>query len=196
MHDQAAPPSPALPPPLLSAAAGNMLLAAFAFSIMNIFVKQLDRIPVMEIVFMRCLVSALFCGVGLWRVRGGLGGEQPRALSRARHLRHDRALRVFRHRAHMPLATAVTIQYLSPIFTAFIGVFVLGKMCGRCSGSSTARVRGRVCAQGLRRGCVDVLSAAGNFSALFASVAYNLARRLREQEHPLVVVLHFQLVGV
>ena len=27
-------------------------------------------------------------------------------------------------------------------------------------------------------------------------MAYNLVRRLKEQEHPLVVVLHFQLVGV
>jgi drug/metabolite transporter (DMT)-like permease len=27
-------------------------------------------------------------------------------------------------------------------------------------------------------------------------VAYNLVRRLKEREHPLVVVLHFQLVGV
>jgi drug/metabolite transporter (DMT)-like permease len=36
----------------------------------------------------------------------------------------------------------------------------------------------------------------GVVSAACAAVAYNLVRRLKEQEHPLVVVLHFQLVGV
>jgi drug/metabolite transporter (DMT)-like permease len=36
----------------------------------------------------------------------------------------------------------------------------------------------------------------GIASAVCAAVAYNLVRRLKEQEHPLVVVLHFQLVGV
>jgi drug/metabolite transporter (DMT)-like permease len=34
------------------------------------------------------------------------------------------------------------------------------------------------------------------FSAVGSGVAYNLVRRLKEREHPIVVVLHFQLVGV
>lgn len=36
----------------------------------------------------------------------------------------------------------------------------------------------------------------GVVSAVGSAVAYNLVRRLKEREHPLVVVLHFQLVGV
>jgi drug/metabolite transporter (DMT)-like permease len=36
----------------------------------------------------------------------------------------------------------------------------------------------------------------GIASAVCSAVAYNLVRRLKEREHPLVVVLHFQLVGV
>jgi drug/metabolite transporter (DMT)-like permease len=36
----------------------------------------------------------------------------------------------------------------------------------------------------------------GILSAICSGVAYNLVRRLKEKEHPLVVVLHFQLVGV
>jgi drug/metabolite transporter (DMT)-like permease len=36
----------------------------------------------------------------------------------------------------------------------------------------------------------------GIVAAVCSAVAYNLVRRLKEQEHPLVVVLHFQLVGV
>ena len=36
----------------------------------------------------------------------------------------------------------------------------------------------------------------GIFSAFCSGVAYNLVRSLREREHPLTVVLHFQLVGL
>ena len=44
-----------------------MLLATFAFAVMNVFVKQLERIPAMEIVFFRCLISGLICGVEIAR---------------------------------------------------------------------------------------------------------------------------------
>ncbi|MBA2271426.1 MAG: hypothetical protein H0W20_12660, partial [Chthoniobacterales bacterium] len=50
-------------------AVGNMLLATLAFATMNVFVKQLDRIPAMEIVFFRCLVSGMICGVEIARRR-------------------------------------------------------------------------------------------------------------------------------
>ena len=36
----------------------------------------------------------------------------------------------------------------------------------------------------------------GIISAICSGMAYNLVRRLREREEPIVVVLHFQLVGV
>ena len=45
----------------LSRGVANMLLATFAFAVMNVFLKQLDRIPAMEIVFFRCVVSGLIC---------------------------------------------------------------------------------------------------------------------------------------
>jgi drug/metabolite transporter (DMT)-like permease len=36
----------------------------------------------------------------------------------------------------------------------------------------------------------------GIVAAVCSAVAYSLVRRLKEREHPIVVVLHFQLVGV
>ncbi len=55
--------------PLISPGVANMLLATFAFAVMNVFVKQLHRIPAMEIVFFRCLVSAAICFVGISSAR-------------------------------------------------------------------------------------------------------------------------------
>lgn len=37
--------------------------------------------------------------------------------------------------------------------------------------------------------------AVGLLSSVFSALAYNMVRSLKEKEHPLVVVLHFQLFG-
>ncbi|MEO5722077.1 MAG: DMT family transporter [Chthoniobacterales bacterium] len=163
---------------------------------MNVFVKQLDRIPAMEIVFARCLVSALICGVGLARARVDWIGNN-HALLLARGTFGTIGLFAFFVMVqHLPLATAVTIQYLSPIFTALIGVFVLGEHVRPLQWLFYALAfAGVFVLKGFDAGVPMFYLATGIFSAFAAGVAYNLVRRLREREHPLVVVLHFQLVG-
>src|SRR4051812_22204107 len=112
---------------LLSSAVANMLLATFAFAVMNVFVKQLSRMPAMEIAFFRCLVSAVICFVGISRARVDWKGNN-NALLIARGTFGTLALYLFFVTVqNIPLATAVAIAYLSPIFTTLIGVFVLGE---------------------------------------------------------------------
>ena len=113
---------------LFSRGVGNMLLATFAFAVMNVFVKQLDRIPAMEIVFFRCLVSALICGVEVSRRQLDWKGNNHTLLIARGTFGTLALFTFFVTLQHMNLATAVTIQYLSPIFTALIGVFVLREM--------------------------------------------------------------------
>src|SRR3982751_6825836 len=112
---------------VISAAVLNMLMATLRFSIMNVFVKQLDRIPAMEIVFFRCLVSSAICFVGIARAGVDWKGNNNLLLI-ARGASGTLALFMFFITLHnIPLATAVTIAYLSPIFTTLIGVFLLGE---------------------------------------------------------------------
>lgn len=175
----------------------NMLLATFAFSLMNVFVKQLDRIPAMEIVFFRCLVSGLICGVELSRRRLDWKGNN-HALLIARGTFGTLALFAFVITLqHMPLATAVTIQYLSPIFTALIGVFLLREHVAArqwlCYGIAFAGV---LVLKGFDARISTLYLLIGIASAICAGMAYNLVRRLREREAPIVVVFHFQLVGI
>jgi drug/metabolite transporter (DMT)-like permease len=96
----------------------------------------------------------------------------------------------------MPLAPAVTIQYTSPIFTALIAILILKE-----------RVRpaqylffilsflGVILIKGFDSHINVWYLLLGLFSALSSAIAYNLVRSLKEKEHPIVVVLHFQLVG-
>ena len=182
---------------MMSGAVANMLLATFAFAVMNVFVKQLDRIPAMEIVLFRCLVSATICGVGIARAGVDWKGNN-HALLIARGTFGTLALfAFFLTIQNMPLATAVTIQYLSPIFTALIGVFLLGEHVRAQQWFFYALAFGGVfMIKGFDARVSTVYLLTGIASAICSGVAYNLVRRLREREHPLVVVLHFQLVGV
>lgn len=182
---------------LISGGVANMLLATFAFAVMNVFVKQLNHIPAMEIVFFRCLVSAAICFVGIAGAGVDWKGNN-NALLLARGTFGTLALFAFFVTIqNIPLATAVTIAYLAPIFTTLIGVFLLGEQVRRLQwlfyGIAFAGV---LVIKGFDAAVPTPFLITGIASAICAAVAYNLVRRLKEQEHPLVVVLHFQLVGV
>ncbi|MGH9694324.1 MAG: DMT family transporter [Bryobacteraceae bacterium] len=112
----------------LNRGVANMLVATFAFAVMNVFVKQLERIPAMEIVFFRCFVSGLICGVEVSRRQLDWKGNNHTLLIARGALGTLALFTFFITLQHLPLATAVTIQYLSPIFTALIGVFVLHEL--------------------------------------------------------------------
>jgi drug/metabolite transporter (DMT)-like permease len=174
-----------------------MLLATFAFAVMNVFVKQLNRIPAMEIVFFRCLVSAAICFVGIGRAGVDWKGNN-NALLIARGSFGTLALFTFFVTVqNIPLATAVTIAYLSPIFTTLIGVFVLSEKVRVAQWFFYALAfAGVLVIEGFDDSVPTLYLGTGVVSAICSAVAYNLVRRLKEQEHPLVVVLHFQLVGV
>lgn len=182
---------------VINAAVVNMLLATFAFSIMNVFVKQLNRIPAMEIVFFRCLVSAAICFVGIARARVDWKGNN-NALLIARGSFGTLALFTFFITVHnIPLATAVTIAYLSPVFTTLIGVFLLGEHVRPKQWLFYAiAFAGVLVIKGFDSSVPMLYLFTGLVSAVGSGVAYNLVRRLKEREHPIVVVLHFQLVGV
>src|SRR3954451_14478728 len=182
---------------VVSAAVINMLLATFAFSIMNVFVKQLNRIPAMEIVFFRCLVSSAICFIGIGRAGVDWKGNNNLLLI-ARGSFGTLALFTFFVTLHnIPLATAVTIAYLSPIFTTLIGVFLLGEHVRPKQWLSYAiAFAGGLGIKGFDLSVPLLYLFSGLVSAVGSGVAYNLVRRLKEREHPIVVVLHFQLVGV
>jgi drug/metabolite transporter (DMT)-like permease len=182
---------------ILSSAVANMLLATFAFAVMNVFVKQLSRMPAMEIVFFRCLVSAVICFVGISHARVDWKGNN-NALLIARGTFGTLALfAFFITLQNIPLATAVTISYLSPIFTTLIGVFLLGEEVRPIQWLFYALAFGGVFViKGFDASVPMLFLLTGIVAAVCSAVAYNLVRRLKEQEHPLVVVLHFQLVGV
>jgi drug/metabolite transporter (DMT)-like permease len=96
----------------------------------------------------------------------------------------------------MPLAAAQTIQYLSPIFTTVIAIFVLKESVRAVQWLFYAiAFAGVLVIEQFDSRISPFYLAVGILSAACSGMAYNLVRSLRGKEHPLTVVLHFQLVG-
>lgn len=173
-----------------------MLAATFSFSLMNVCIKKIPHIPPMEAVFFRCFISLLFCFVVVFRDRLDWQGSN-RALLVARGVAGTTSVYTFFVTIqHLPLAPAVTIQYTSPIFTTLIAMLVIKERVRWLQYLFFAMsFTGVLIIKGFNTNISLPYLVLGLFSAFMSGVAYNLVRSLREKEHAIVVVLHFQLIG-
>lgn len=173
-----------------------MFLSTIAFFLANVFVKQVAHIPAMEIVFFRCVVAATFCVCGLRKAGASIIGTNHSLLLLRGVFGTIALFCFFLTLQQMPLASAQTIQYLSPIFTAVIAIFVLkeGVLPAQWFFYAIA-FSGVLLIERFDTRISPFYLALGILSAFSSGLAYNLVRSLRGREHPLTVVLHFQLVG-
>lgn len=96
---------------------------------------------------------------------------------------------------HIPLASAVTIQYLSPIFTTLLGIFIVKEKVRPVKFLYFALAFGGVIIiEGVDPRVSSGFLLIGVASAFFSGLAYNIIRKLKNTEHPLVIVLYFPLV--
>ena len=181
----------------LSVGVRAMFLSTFFFAMANVCVKKVAHLPAMEIVFFRCLLGVIFCYYGLRRAGADWRGSN-RALLLLRGLFGTSALFCFFVTVqHIPLATAMTIQYLSPIFTAIIAIFLLKEKVRLPQWVFYALAfAGVLFIEQVDERVDPFYLALGIFSAFGSGMAYNLVRSLKEKEHPLTVVFHFQLTGM
>lgn len=151
----------------------------------------------MEVVFFRCALATVFCLFGLYRAGADWRGSN-RALLLLRGLFGTTALYFFFVTVqNIPLASAMTIQYLSPIFTSVIAIFVLREPVKPLQWLFYAiAFSGVLLIERFDPRMSVFYLIIGIISAFCSGVAYNLVRSMKGKEHPLTVVLHFQLVGV
>ena len=108
-----------------------MIISVLLISIMHACVKALGSIPISEIILIRSVISALLCLVILKVKKISLPGKNVSLLVLRGVLGTASILTFFYSLQHMPLASAVTVSYLSPFFIALAGTFYLKeKMSG------------------------------------------------------------------
>src|SRR5437763_6315556 len=173
-----------------------MFMSTLAFFLANICVKQVTHIPAMETVFFRCAVASVYCIYGLRRANASLIGSNHLMLLLRGIFGTTALFFFFLTIQQMPLASAQTIQYLSPIFTATIAIFVLKENITLVQWVFYAiAFSGVLLIERFDSRISPLYLALGILSAACSGMAYNLVRSMRGREHPLTIVLHFQLVG-
>ncbi len=174
-----------------------MIMATFFFSLMNVGVKYLSHIPAVEIVFFRSVVSIVLSFSFLKFKRIPVWGNNKKLLI-ARGMAGAMALILyFTTLQAIPLAGAVTIQFLAPIFTAILGIFIVNeKVAKRQWLFFLISFAGVVIIQGVDNRITGFYFFIGILAALFSGIAYNIIRKLSVSENPLVIVFYFPLVTI
>ncbi len=172
-----------------------MLQASFFFAVMNVMVKLIPNIPAVEVVFFRSIVSLILSYGYLKSNDINVWGSNKKILI-LRGLSGSIALCCFFVTIQsIPLASAITIHYLSPIFTAIIGIYFVKERVYKWQWLFFAIAFGGILIiQGFDARVSLGYTLLGVTAAFLSGVAYNCIRKLKDSEHPLVIIFYFPLV--
>jgi drug/metabolite transporter (DMT)-like permease len=189
---------------MLPPGARYMLVAAFAFSLMTLFVKLAgERLPTQEVIVARALMTLLMTYAALRRAGiPTLGSRRP--LLWLRGLFGFLSLScTYYSVTHLPLAEATVIQYMNPLLVSVLAAALLRERprLGEWVAIAVSLVGVLLIARpAFIFGGISPLN--GGFVAValvgsvFSSIAYVTVRQLRHEHDALVVVFYFPLVTV
>ncbi|MAZ47962.1 MAG: EamA family transporter [Halobacteriovoraceae bacterium] len=174
-----------------------ILIASLFFALINGLVKFLKGIPAIEIVFFRSMVTLILSGALVLKNKEKIFPKETPLLL-ARGVAGGIALILYFNSIHMmPLATAVTILYLAPIFTLIFAIFLLKESPDKRQWPFII-----LCFVGIvlmknydeRVSLIGVLMA--TIAAMFAGLAYNIIRMLKGKASTQLVIFYFPLVTI
>jgi drug/metabolite transporter (DMT)-like permease len=179
-----------------------MALSAFFFAVMAAVAKLLGgRIPPQEVILVRGVLNALFM---LWLLRRrGLSWrpKRPGLLVLRGALGHFALSCYFWSVARQPLATAVLLQQVHPVFTAVLAAWFLAEKPGKrfvpaflLAASGVAMLVPRGGAAPAAHGLAPLV--VGLLGALLSAAAYVTVRDASRTEHEETIVLWFPLTSV
>lgn len=175
---------------------GLMVISTLAFAIGNTIIKFMDEYSEFQLVFFRSAGSLIITIVQLRLSKiSPWGVNKPvlflRGLSGVTAL-----LMMFYLIKNIELGTAVTLHYMSPIFTAIIAVFLLKERVSMKQWSYLLLcVIGVSILKSESMGLSFQMLLVGLATAALSGLAYNCVRICRKTDHPLVAVFYFPLVG-
>lgn len=181
-----------------------MVGAAFFFSLMSLFVKLVgQRLPSQEIVLVRSILTLIYSYVAVRWAQASLWGEH-RSLLFLRGVLGFGGLSCFYFAlTKLPLADATVIFYSNPVLTALFAALFLDERLGSgeilgalLSFGGIALIARPSFLFGADSSGLNLLYVGvALLGAICAAAAYVVVRKLRETEHPLVVVFYFPLVS-
>jgi drug/metabolite transporter (DMT)-like permease len=173
-----------------------MLISVVGFALMKLTVKYLKHLPATELVLFRSIIS-LFLSLVIIKRKGISPWGNNKLFLILRGVFGVTALTMFFYTLqHLPIGSAITIQYLSPIFTViFASFFLKEKMKPIQWVFFLLAFSGIAMIKGFDPNITPKLLLMGIASAIFSGLAYNCIRKLKDTDDPVVVVLYFPLIA-
>lgn len=163
---------------------------------MNVCIKKVSHLPTMELVAFRCAIAALISFVAIKRAGVSWIGNDRKLLFARGAVGTLALFTFFITLQKIPLAAAVTIQYLSPIFTSLFAILFVGERISPKNALFYLVSMAGVFLMKWESNQIPIQwLAVGVLASMLSGIAYNLVRKMRDSEHPQVVVFHFQLIG-
>lgn len=174
-----------------------MLVATFTFGLMNVLVKLLPHIPAVEIILFRSIVSFVVSFAFLKAQKVSVWGNDKFTLILRGATGAIALILFFKLLQTVPLATASTIAYLAPIFTTVLGIFLVKEKVRSIQWLFFAiSFCGVLVIQGFDTRISLWHLLLGVSSTFFMGLAYNFIRKMKQTEHPLVIIFYFPLVTI
>lgn len=181
-----------------------MILSALGFALMAACVKKasINGVPVAEIVAFRALVSLILSYVDIRRKGISPFGNNKSLLVARGVVGTLTLVCVYYSVTQMPLAEATVLQYLHPIFTAVLGIWLLKESIHRSLLFSVGFsftgllmiARPDWLFGGSGSSIPDFALFVAILGAFGSGVAYVLVRKLSRSEDPSVIIFYFPLV--
>ena len=175
----------------------QMLASVVLFTIANICVKVLGDLPTVQLVFMRSVVSLIVCTVYVLTLPSPFFGVNKKWLY-VRGFVGMVALSLFFFTIqNIPLASATTIQYLSPVFTVLLAMLFLGEKVKKIQWLFLViSMVGIGLVKGFDPRVPIGFLFIGITSSFLAAVAYFATMKCRDTDHPATIVTYFHLLAV
>ena len=172
-----------------------MIMAVVCFGVTHACVKALTGIPFYEVVFFRAIISLVICVYYIRRLKIAFFGNDKKTLF-LRGFAGTLALTCYFFTLQdLPLATAVTIQYISPLLTILISHYWLKEVAKPIQWLFfLTAFAGVYVIQGFDSSASQFSVGIGLLAAVGSALAYNCVRKLKDTEHEMVIILYFPMI--
>ncbi len=174
-----------------------MIFATLFYTVMNAMIKLIPRIPAIEIVLFRSVVSLFLCLIPLRKNKINIWGNNKKLLLLRGFFGMGSLFLFFVTLKNIPLGSAVTIINMAPIFTALIASFLLKEYLFKIQWLFfTVSFIGVLLIKQFDPSISYYYLGIGILASLFMGFAYNCIRMIKSTEHPLVIIFYFPLVCI
>lgn len=179
----------------MNKAVAYILISGLFFAAMNVLVKALPGYSTYEVILFRAAVSLIISYISI-RKRGlnPFGNEKKLLILRGLFGFISLSL-FFLTLQKMPLASAVSMQYLAPIFTAVLAIYINKQHTAPFTWLFyCVSFSGVLFIKGFDPRIDNWMLLAGIGSAFLSGAAYNMIRLTGKKDDPYVIVFYFPLV--